>query len=113
VEKFMKFYDFGEVFNQQTKFVIFGIPWNDLTSIETANSSEAPERIRKVSSNLALTTELGIEIPKLDIVDVGDIDIKPHKIEKNIAIIEKFVDLIYNQKKDIIPISVHIRSLKQ
>ncbi|MFX0073959.1 MAG: arginase family protein [Candidatus Hermodarchaeota archaeon] len=102
----MKFYDVGEVFNKQTKFVIFGVPWNYLTSIEGVNSSEAPERIRKVSSNLALTTELGFEIPKLKLIDIGDIHIEPYNIEKNLKIIEEFVDNIYDQKKDVIPIMI-------
>jgi agmatinase len=102
----MKFYDVGEVINQQTKFVIFGIPWDDLSSIEIVNSAIAPERIRKVTSNLALTTELGIEIPKLEAIDLGDVVIEPNDIEKNLRNIEEFVDKIYDQKNDVTPIMI-------
>ncbi|MFX1447325.1 MAG: arginase family protein [Promethearchaeota archaeon] len=102
----MKFYDFGEVINQDTKFVIFGIPWDYLTSIEGVNSAMAPERIRKVTSNLALTTELGVKIPELEVIDMGDISLEPDRVEKNLRKIEEYVDYIYEQKEDIIPIMI-------
>jgi agmatinase len=102
----MKFYDYGEVINQHTKFVIFGVPWDYLKSIEAANSANAPDEIRKVTSNLALTTELGVEIPKLEVVDIGDISIDAESVEKNLRNIEEYINNIYNQKEDIIPIMI-------
>jgi agmatinase len=102
----MNFFDFGEVINHDTKFVIFGIPWDYLTSIQIANSAIAPKKIRDVTINLALTTELGIEIPALRVVDLGDISIKPKTIEQNLKIIEDFVQDIYKQKKDVIPVMI-------
>ena len=102
----MKFYDYGEVINQHTKFVIFGVPWDYLTSIESANSALAPDKIRKVTSDLAHTTEMGVEIPKLNVIDIGDISIEPNNVKKNLSNIEEYIDNIYNQKEDIIPIMI-------
>ena len=69
----MAYFDFGELIEKETKFIIFGIPWDYLTSIEAPNSAIAPQKIREFSSNLALTTEMGDQIPKLKVVDVGDV----------------------------------------
>ncbi len=102
----MTFFDFGEVIGQETVFVIFGIPWDYLTSIQIANSAIAPNKIRDVTQNLALTTELGIEIPLLNVVDLGDILIKPKAIEQNLKNIDNFVKDLYQQKSDIIPIMI-------
>jgi len=102
----MRFYDYGEVIDQHTKFVIFGVPWDYLSSVESANSAFAPDKIRKVTSDLALTTEMGVEIPKLDVIDIGDISIETDNVKKNLSNIEEFVDNIYNQKEDIIPIMI-------
>ncbi len=102
----MTFYDFGETIDDNTKFVFFGIPWDHLSSLKTVNSSMAPQKIREISENLALTTELGMEIPKLRIVDVGDVSIEPTNTENNIIEITNFMQSIYNQKKDIIPVMI-------
>jgi agmatinase len=102
----MSFYEYGDMIEDDTKFVIFGIPWDYLTSIEAPNSAIAPNKIREVSNNLALTTELGIEIPKLKVVDIGEVKIETTKVNKNIKEIEEFVNAIYRQKKDIIPIMI-------
>jgi len=102
----MTFFDFGEVIGQETVFVIFGIPWDYLTSIQIANSAIAPNKIRDVTQNLALTTELGIEIPLLNVVDLGDILIKPKAIEQNLKNIDNFVKDLYQQNSDIIPIMI-------
>ena len=102
----MTFYDFGETIDDNTKFVFFGIPWDHLSSLKTVNSSMAPQKIREISENLALTTELGNEIPKLRIVDVGDVSIEPTNTENNIEEITNFMQSIYNQKKDIIPVMI-------
>jgi len=102
----LTFYDFGETIDNNTKFVFFGIPWDFLSSLKTANSSMAPQKIREISENLSLTTELGIEIPKLRIVDVGDVPIEPSNTENNIMEITNFLQSIYNQKIDIIPVMI-------
>ncbi len=102
----MAFYDFGETIDDNTKFVFFGIPWDHLSSLKTVNSSLAPQKIREISENLALTTELGNKIPKLRIVDVGDVSIEPTNTENNIIEITNFMQSIYNQKKDIIPVMI-------
>jgi len=102
----MKFYDFGEVIDSKSKFVLFGIPWDYLTSIKAPNSAIAPQKIREVTNDLALTTEMGIEIPKLEVVDLGDIKIESSEVDKNLKEIKNFVQRIYNQKRDVIPIMI-------
>jgi len=102
----MNFYDFGEIIEDSTKFVIYGVPWDYLTSIETSNSAIAPNKIREASSNLGYTTELGIEIPSLKIIDIGDVNIKSTDVEENINMIKEFIRDSYKQKEDIIPIMI-------
>lgn len=102
----MRFFDIGEVIESDTKFVIFGILWDFLTSIEDVNSAIAPKKIRESTENLGLTTEMGYEIQKLKVVDIGDIKIKSDDIEINIEEIETFVNEIYKQNEKIIPIMI-------
>jgi len=102
----MNFFDFGEIIKKDTKFCVFGIPWDYLTSIDLPNSARAPIEIRKVTENLALTTEMGKEIPSLKVVDLGDIRIEKLNVERNLKEIKKFVNEIYDQKKDIIPVMI-------
>ena len=102
----MKFYDFGDNIESDTQFVIFGIPWDYLTSIEAPNSAIAPRKIRDVTEHLGLTTELGYEIPNIKAVDLGDIKVEPSNVDKNLKEIKTFVDLIYKQKSDVIPVMI-------
>ncbi|NVM19538.1 MAG: agmatinase [Candidatus Lokiarchaeota archaeon] len=102
----MTFFDFGETIENDTKFVFFGIPWDYLSSLEVVDSARAPQKIREISKNLGLTTEMGVEIPKLKLVDVGNVSIEPANIEKNLIEIVNFMNSIYNQKKEVIPIMV-------
>ncbi|MBD3212241.1 MAG: hypothetical protein GF311_06495 [Candidatus Lokiarchaeota archaeon] len=102
----MKFFDYGEVIKNDTEFVIFGFPWDYLTSIDLPNSSDAPEQIREVTNDLALTTEMGTYIPELKVVDLGDIEIINKDVEQNIRKARKFVNYIYKQKDDVIPIMI-------
>ena len=102
----MNFFDSGEIIENDTNFAFFGIPWDDLTSIEKTTSSKSPQKIRKITENLALTTEMGFEIPKLKFVDVGNVLIDPNDTEGNIQEIYDFVRSVFEQKKDIIPVMV-------
>jgi agmatinase len=102
----MKFFDFGEEIENDTEFVIFGIPWDYLTSIKAPNSAIAPKKIRDVTQDLALTSEMGYEIPKLKVVDIGDVFIESENTEKNLVEIENFVTAIIDQKKGVIPILI-------
>lgn len=102
----MTFFDFGEIIDNNTEFVIFGIPWDYLSSLKTVNSAMAPHKIREISENLALTTEMGIEISKLKAVDVGDVLIEPVNTQNNIIGIINFLKSIYSQKKKVVPIMV-------
>ncbi|GAF86666.1 unnamed protein product, partial [marine sediment metagenome] len=90
----MTFFDFGEMIDYDTEFVFFGIPWNYLSSLEIVDSAKAPQKIREISENLGLTTEMGIEIPKLKVVDVGNVAIEPTNIENNIVEVENFMKSI-------------------
>jgi agmatinase len=102
----MKFFDYGEVIKNDTEFVIFGFPWDYLTSIDLPNSFDAPEQIREVTNDLALTTEMGTYIPELKVVDLGDIEIINKDVEQNIRKAREFVNYIYKQKDDVIPIMI-------
>ncbi len=102
----MNFFDTGEIIENDTNFVFFGIPWDELTSIERINSSKSPQKIRKITENLALTTEMGFEIPKLKFIDAGDVLIDPNNTEQNILEIGDFVKSFFYHNKDIIPVMV-------
>lgn len=102
----MTFFDFGQVIDSKSKFIIFGIPWDYLTSIKAPNSAVAPEKIREVTNDLALTTEMGYEIPKLDVVDIGDVKIDAEEVDKNLKDINNFIKSIYEQKSEIIPVMI-------
>jgi agmatinase len=102
----MNYFDFGEKIEKETEFVIFGIPWDYLTSIDAPNSALAPKKIREVSDNLALTSEMGFQIPKIKAVDIGDVYIESNNVEKNLKEIEKFVKGIYDKKKEIVLIMI-------
>lgn len=104
----MTFFDFGEVIKKDTEYVLFGIPWDYLTSIDLPNSAIAPEKIREVTHNLALTTELGFRIPEFKLVDLGDVKIEAQGqyVKQIIKNIEDFINKIYKEKQDTIPIMI-------
>ena len=102
----MKFFDFGEEIKQDTQFVIFGIPWDYLTSIDLPNSSIAPEKIRNVTNDIGWTTELGDIITKFKVADIGDIPIEKTNVENNIKTIKKFLQSLYKKNQNIIPIMI-------
>ncbi len=102
----MNFFDSSEVINEDTKFVIFGIPWDYLTSIDLPNSSIAPKRIRSVTNDIGWTSELGWPITKFKIADVGDIPIEKTNIEKNLITIKKFIKDLYQKNEKIIPVMI-------
>jgi len=102
----MKFFDFGEVIDSDTEFVIFGIPWDYLSSNKAPNSATAPNKIREITENLALTTEMGFEIPNLKAVDLGNINIISTNVDKNLKEIKNFVKKIYKQKKNVVLVMI-------
>ena len=102
----MSFFDFDEEIREDTEFVIFGIPWDYLSSAEHADSSEAPLKIRKVTSDIALTTEMGIRIPDLKVSDLGDIKIDASNVELNLKEIDHFVADIFKNKQKIKPVAI-------
>lgn len=102
----MKFFDSNENINEDTQFVIFGIPWDYLTSIDLPDSSIAPKRIRDVTNDIGWTSELGWPITNFKIADVGDIPIEKVNVEKNINIINNFVENLYQTNKKVIPVMI-------
>jgi len=102
----MKFFDFSTDINEDTQFVIFGIPWDYLTSIDLPNSSIAPEKIRNVTNDIGWTTELGDYITKLKVVDVGDINIERVNVDKNLKEINNFIKDLYTKNENVIPIMI-------
>jgi agmatinase len=102
----MSFFDFGQFIESDTEFVIFGIPWDYLTSISLPNSAIAPDKIREVTRDIALGTELGFEIPNFKAVDLGDVKIEAMNVQKNIEEITNIIINAYNQNKKIVPIMI-------
>jgi agmatinase len=102
----MNFFDFGELINEKTQFVIFGIPWDYLSSNELPNSSTAPETIRNITNDIGYTTELGFNIPNFKAVDAGDIKIEPMEVNKNLETISNFIKELFNQNENITPIMI-------
>ncbi|MCK4779549.1 MAG: arginase family protein [Candidatus Lokiarchaeota archaeon] len=102
----MRFFDFDKDIKKDTQFVIFGIPWDYLTSIDLPNSSIAPEKIRNVTNDIGWTTELGDHITKFKVVDVGDVIIERVNVEKNLKTIKNFLENIYKKNEGIIPIMI-------
>ncbi|MFX1502140.1 MAG: agmatinase [Promethearchaeota archaeon] len=102
----MRFFNFDKDIKNDTKFVIFGIPWDYLTSIDLPNSSIAPERIRNVTNDIGWTTELGDHITKFKVVDVGDVIIEKINIKKNLETINNYIEDIYKMNERIIPIMI-------
>ena len=102
----MKFFDFGEQINKTTRFAVFGIPWDYLSSTELPSSSKAPEIIRNITNDIGYTTELGFHIPNFKAVDVGDVKIEPMNVEKNLVTITNFIKELFNQNEKIIPIMI-------
>ncbi len=100
------FFDFGEILDDKTEFFLFGIPWDYLTSIDLPNSAIAPDKIREITKDLALTTELGHLIPSFKVVDIGNVPIEPKKIEKNIEEIQDFVKKALAVNKNSIAIMI-------
>jgi agmatinase len=100
----MNFFNFDEKINKETRFAVFGVPWDYLTSTDLPNSSSAPETIRNLTDDIGYTTELGTYIPDIQAVDIGDVEIKPTEVELNLNNIDSFLKEIYNQNENIIPV---------
>lgn len=102
----MRFFNYSNEINDDTQFVIFGIPWDYFTSIDLPNSSIAPEKIRDVTDDIGWTSEQGQPITDFKIADVGNIPIIKDDIEKNLITIKDFIKKIYQKKKNIIPVMI-------
>ena len=102
----MTFFNFREEINIDTRFVIFGIPWDYLTSTDQPNSSLAPKSIRKITNDIGFTTELGFPIPNFQATDVGYFKIEPSNIELNISNVSNFIKELYAQNEKIIPVMI-------
>ena len=54
------FFEFGEIIKDTTEFVIFGIPWDNLTTKAGIDSHSAPKKIRDIATTWHLPLRLGI-----------------------------------------------------
>ncbi|MFX0003744.1 MAG: agmatinase [Candidatus Hodarchaeota archaeon] len=102
----MNFFDSSTDIDKNTQFVIFGIPWDYLTSIDLPNSSIAPKEIRDVTNDIGWTSELGWPVTDFKIADIGNIPIEKANIDKNLDTIKNFVKDLYKQNEKIIPIMI-------
>ena len=102
----MRFFNFREEINKDDRFVVFGIPWDYLSSSDLPNSSIAPENIRNITNDIGFTTELGFSIPNFQAADVGDIQIEPTDIELNLNNIDNFIKEFYAINEKIIPVMI-------
>ncbi|MFX1293384.1 MAG: agmatinase [Promethearchaeota archaeon] len=89
-----------------TEFVITGIPFDATSTSPRAGMKQGPIAIRNAFQYFSLLTELGIDIFKKKIFDIGDIEVYPSLIEETITSIEETLThiLSLNQKKPPIPI---------
>jgi agmatinase len=102
----MRFFDVDQEIRKDTKFVIFGIPWDYLTSIDLPNSSNAPQKIRDVTNDIGWTSELGENITDFKIIDIGDIPIEETNVKNTLKTIQDFIKNIYHKNEKIIPIMI-------
>ncbi len=102
----MRFFNFREDVSDDIRFVIYGIPWDYLTSTDRANSSVAPETIRNITDDIGYTTELGFQIPNFKAADVGDVEIEVTNTELNLHSIDNFLKELYKQNDNIIPVMI-------
>lgn len=93
------FFEFKDTFDDDTEFLLFGIPWDSLSSLKNVDSANAPSKIREITYDLARTTEQGFDISSFNASDVGDIEIDPSNSERNLIKIEEFVKKLYNPNK--------------
>ena len=102
----MRFFNFREEITKDDRFVVFGIPWDYLTSSDLPNSSKAPENIRNITNDIGFTTELGFSIPNFQAADVGDVQIEPTDIKLNLNNIDIFIKEFYTINENIIPVMI-------
>ncbi len=93
------FYGFKRTLDEDTEFIIFGIPWDSLSSLKNVDSALAPTKIREISYNLSRITELGFDISKFNASDVGNVEIDPSNSGENIIKIEEFIKKLYDPYK--------------
>lgn len=89
-------------------FVIFGVPWEVTSTSPRAGAKEGPSAIRKAFEYFSLLTEMGTDIFRKKIVDIGNVSVYPTLIEETIAGIEDIISLILaaNPSYPAIPIAL-------
>ncbi len=93
------FFDFKDSIDDDTEFLIFGIPWDSLSSLKGVDSANGPSKLREITDDLARTTEDGFDITSFNASDLGDIEIDPSNTERNLIKIEEFIKKLYNPHK--------------
>ena len=88
----MKFAD-AEQSYEESDYIIFGVPYEDVEMSFRAGSKEAPDFVRYISWDYeSYSIAQGIDLQDVAIHDAGDMEIKE-------AV--KFIKKIYNDKKKI------------
>jgi len=100
------FFDFKEQCDENTEFIIFGIPWDSLSSLENVDSALTPKKLREISYELARTTEIGLDITSFNACDLGNIKIDPSDTDKNIKKIEEFLKKTEYFKKKAVAVMI-------
>ncbi len=72
VEK-TRFLDFPSEPNENTEFIIIGVPFDGEMTQQRGRCHNAPDEVRMISLDLSLTSEDGMDLNQLQIVDLGDI----------------------------------------
>lgn len=91
--------------SSKTRFTVKGLPF-DLNSTQMrGNTSIAPDHIRKVSDEIALTTEDGSNIAKLPLADLGDIEINgPVNIKSLVDKLNAYHSEIFDLNPSVVPV---------
>ncbi len=96
MEQTSRFFDFPSEPKENTEFIIIGIPFDGEMTQQRGKCQTAPDEIREISLDLSLTSEDGMDLNKLRIVDLGDIS----------EDMDKFIPLLLKKAPQAIPIFI-------
>ncbi|TFG16863.1 MAG: hypothetical protein EU530_11365 [Promethearchaeota archaeon] len=68
-----RFLDFPSEPNENTEFILIGVPFDGEMTQHRGRCHNAPDEVRIISLDLSLTSEDGIDLNQLHLVDLGDI----------------------------------------
>ncbi|MBN2155652.1 MAG: arginase family protein [Candidatus Lokiarchaeota archaeon] len=68
-----RFFDYPPTMNDHTQFILIGIPFDGDMTQNRGICTDAPDVIRRISLDLSLTSESGIDLNTLHMADVGNV----------------------------------------